>query len=609
MSSTRHYLILFACALIAAIALSPNALAGSAAMPATPRSEQIEWLRSDVAAFAQARAQHRFVILYLEAVWCHWCHVMDEKTYGEAAVRAEISAHYVPLRIDQDLRPDLSNRYKDYGWPATVVFAPDGSEIVKRQGYIEPQRFLRLLRAIEADPSPENAASVDTTATSAPIGSLTADTRAELIRRHKDTFDAKLGGLALEQKYLDRDTVEYALTHAQSDAGERTIALRTLDAARALFDPAWGGVYQYSTFSDWQHPHYEKLALEQAANLRIYALAWASFHREQDRVAVNDIRRYLDAFLRSPQGAFYTSQDADLKPGEHSTEYFNLDDAARRAQGIPRVDKHVYSLQNGLLIEALATWAEFSDDDTALAEAQRAADWIIANRSLQGGGFRHDAADAAGPYLGDTLAMGRAFLSLYRATSDRVWLRRASAALDFIGTHFEGASGFAGAKSTGPIAATALTAENISLARFANLLARYTGSASQNAIAKAALAHVAQAHVALETITEPGVLLADDELARDPLHVTVVGAKSDPAAKILFASVQHLPSLYKRVEWWDRTEGPLPNADVNYPAPKRAAAFVCTENRCSLPIFEGAEVAAFVADAQKPLDAPRKNDD
>ena len=65
---------------------------------------------------------------------------------------------YAPVSVrDFDLRPDLSERYKDYGWPATVVFAADGSEIAKRQGFIEPERFLKLLKAIEADPSPEAA--------------------------------------------------------------------------------------------------------------------------------------------------------------------------------------------------------------------------------------------------------------------------------------------------------------------------------------------------------------------------------------------------------------------------------------------------------------------
>src|SRR5262249_28774652 len=136
----------------------------------------------------------------------------------------------------------------------------------------------------------------------------------------------------------------------------------------------------------------------------------------QDREAALSIRRYLDAFLESADGTFYVSQDADLNPGEHGDEYFALDDAARRARGIPRVDTHVYAAQNGQIIEALATWSEASGDADALSEARRAADAMIAQRALDGGGFAHDAHDASGPYLGDSLAMGRAFLALYRAT-------------------------------------------------------------------------------------------------------------------------------------------------------------------------------------------------
>jgi uncharacterized protein YyaL (SSP411 family) len=560
----------------------------------------IVWLRSDTDAFAQARAQHRFVLLYLEAVWCHWCHVMDEKTYGDPGVRAEIAAHYVPLRIDQDLRPDLSERYKDYGWPATVVFAADGSEIVKRQGFIEPPRFLKLLKAIQADPSAESVEGADSTAAAPRASALDAATRAELGKRHRDTYDDKLGGLAIGQKFLDRDSVEYAIAQALAgDAEEAAMARKTLDAARALFDPAWGGVYQYSTYSDWQHPHFEKLATIQGQYLRIYALAYAAFERSEDQQAVREIRRYLDTFLKSQDGVFYVSQDADLKPGEHSTAYFALDDAKRRAQGVPHVDQHVYSLQNGQIIEALATWSEYGGDADALAQERRAADWIIANRALLGGGFRHDAEDAAGPYLGDTLAMGRAFLALYRASADRAWLTRAAAAADFIAANFARAQGgYVSAKSSGPIAAKPQIDENISLARFANLLARYTGKPEHRAIAESAMRYLADPHVALAEITEPGILLVDDELHADPLHLTVMAAKSDEAAVPLFAAVQHLPQWYKRVEWWDKAEGDLPNADVSYPSPKRAAAFVCTENRCSLPIYAPAQIAEFVKSSQ-----------
>src|SRR5581483_11486144 len=99
-------------------------------------------------------------------------------------------------------------------------------------------RFLRLLKAIEADPSPEAAAAVDTAAEKQVQGALAEQTRAELIKRHRDTFDARLGGLDIEQKYLDRDSVEYALVRTQAgDAEEKNQALKTLDAARALVDP------------------------------------------------------------------------------------------------------------------------------------------------------------------------------------------------------------------------------------------------------------------------------------------------------------------------------------------------------------------------------------
>ena len=105
--------------------------------------------------FAQARAEKKLVLLDMAAVWCHWCHVMDEKTYADPAVLAELQQHYRVIRVDQDARPDLSNRYKDYGWPATILFDAQGRELVKRAGYIERNEFLSLLQATYKRPEPE----------------------------------------------------------------------------------------------------------------------------------------------------------------------------------------------------------------------------------------------------------------------------------------------------------------------------------------------------------------------------------------------------------------------------------------------------------------------
>src|SRR5262249_14090709 len=82
-------------------------------------------------AFDEARRENRFVLLDLGAVWCHWCHVMEETTYRDPKVVDLIRRRFVPVRVDQDARPDLSNRYEDYGWPATLVFAAAGPQLVK----------------------------------------------------------------------------------------------------------------------------------------------------------------------------------------------------------------------------------------------------------------------------------------------------------------------------------------------------------------------------------------------------------------------------------------------------------------------------------------------
>src|SRR5439155_8284157 len=102
----------------------------------------------NVAPVAPHRAEFRYVLLVLGAVWIRWCHVMEATTYRDPAVARLLSERFIAVRADQDADPDLSRRYEEYGWPATIVFAPDGAEIVKRRGYITPPAMAGLLGAI-----------------------------------------------------------------------------------------------------------------------------------------------------------------------------------------------------------------------------------------------------------------------------------------------------------------------------------------------------------------------------------------------------------------------------------------------------------------------------
>src|SRR5579864_6371740 len=113
--------------LLFAVAMGWCALvAQGRAADAAPASAPIQWRTQwHQSLFTEAAREHRFVLLDLHAVWCHWCHVMDEKTYTDPTVRALIGQRYVAVSIDADSDPALASRYGDWGWPATIVLAPD----------------------------------------------------------------------------------------------------------------------------------------------------------------------------------------------------------------------------------------------------------------------------------------------------------------------------------------------------------------------------------------------------------------------------------------------------------------------------------------------------
>ena len=453
--------------------------AAPALADAPPQSDQVAWQPWSDALFARARAENRLVLLDLEAVWCHWCHVMHRETYADPRVLELLARHYLAARVDQDARPDLARRFERWGWPATIIFAPDGKELIKRAGFIPPGEFAALLERTArtpgagaavgtlttpnvgsgptsdakpgpaAGPSPASDLGPESGSDAAPApdnrpaldgaGGLSPGLRARLQALHRSSDDPQEGGLKTRQKFIDADSVEYSLWLAgRGQAAEAARARRTLDAALALLDPAWGGAYQYSTGGRWDRPHFEKIMSTQAAYLRAYTLGGLALNEPRHLEAAERVAEYLNRFLKSPDGAFYTSQDADVVPGEKASAYFKLDDAARRAIGLPRVDTHRYARENGWVIEGLALLYAATGRTAHLDAARRAADWVLKHRALTGGGFGHGraGAEAGGPFLGDMLAMGRAFLALYQVSAGREWLTPASAAADFIEARF-----------------------------------------------------------------------------------------------------------------------------------------------------------------------------
>jgi hypothetical protein len=144
--------------------------------------------------------------------------------------------------------------------------------------------------------------------------------------------------------------------------------------------------------------------------------------------------------------------------------------------------------------------------------------------------------------------------------------------------------------------------DNVSTTRFFTLLAAYSGEARYREIAEAGMGYLVSPAVLEAFAFLPDVLLAEEELRNEPVHVTVVGARADPRSAALYAGALAYPLTYKRAEWWDKAEGKLTNPDVDYPDyPEGPAAFACTRNFCSLPVTDAAAIPAQIDRLQRGL--------
>jgi hypothetical protein len=382
------------------------------------------WNGYDATSFAKAKAEHRYILIDGAAEWCHWCHVMDETTYRDPAVGRLIREKFVAIRVDIDARPDLAERYGEWGWPATILLSPDAEEVGKFRGYIPPDR----LRATLDDVLHARAQAVaggETDLTLRPSGAEALSWVASRVTLDLDEWwDPAQGGWGSRQKAPIGANVEFEVVRAShGDAKARARALFTIEKQRALLDPVWGGVYQYSAGSDWTSPHFEKLMTVQAASIEAGARAYMV---TKDAGALADARavaRYLDAFLSAPDGGLYANQDADV--GAHDPRirfvdgatYYAKGDAARRALGVPWVDTHVYGRENGVAIAALAMLFDATRDASVLARVEKAADRVLATHVLADGTVLHDPNRREGPFfLADAATLGRGLARLAEVT-------------------------------------------------------------------------------------------------------------------------------------------------------------------------------------------------
>ncbi|HKA57644.1 MAG TPA: thioredoxin domain-containing protein [Gemmatimonadales bacterium] len=309
--------------------------------------QPVHWLPWSEEAFARARAEQKPILLDIGAVWCHWCHVMDGESYEDPGVAEILNRDFVCIKVDRDERPDVDARYQravqalsgQGGWPLTAFLTPDG-EVFFGGTYFPPDNnpygrpgFRRVLTEIarafreEQDRIASNARVIREHVTQslneAKSGAVSADlvsAGADLMAR---LFDVRYGGFGSAPKFPHPAALEFLLTRMYDAQGglqwQREIVEKTLTgmAHGGVRDHLGGGFHRYSVDERWIVPHFEKMSYDNSELLRVYLSGYQALGTPLFKeVATGIVDWVLEVMADQEQGAFATSQDADLTFGD-----------------------------------------------------------------------------------------------------------------------------------------------------------------------------------------------------------------------------------------------------------------------------------------------------
>lgn len=423
---------------------------GFVAYTSVDANSKIKWRNWDQAAFAEAQKTDKPVFLYLTQAWCMQCNEMESRALNADNIAAQINQNYLPIRIDSDRYPNLYSRYHLPGYPSCVVLTPD-ARLIGGGTYLSNDTLTAFLTRIS------NYWKDNRSAMLAQVEKIQSSFVQTITRREprqlsdialvnaetaiKKQYDSTYGGFGGQPKFPQTATNEF-MFGAVSPAGGllfKDIIIKTMDAQLALLDTVWGGFYRYASFSDWTGVGHEKLLEPNALLLSNYLDAYQLTRDEKYKRAAELTIKYVDRFLRGNDGwGFYVSQQGVINVEDNSANsqaYFSLSDEDRSKQGIPAVDKSIYTEQNCLAIRSYFKAQRILGRQDCGDYAGKSLDQLLEKAKGAGDGLYRDPlrpTQSAFGLLPDQVAAISALLDAYETNGSREYLTKAQAIAKFV---------------------------------------------------------------------------------------------------------------------------------------------------------------------------------
>ena len=302
----------------------------------------VNWRAWNSETLQKAKEEKKLMVISIGYSACHWCHVMEKESFEDSTVAVTMNKHFIAVKVDREERPDVDQIYINAvqlmtgsaGWPLNVITLPDGRPVWGGT-YFKKDAWINSLEKIEkiyqenpeklidyATQLEEGIKSMDLISVNTNELNFTNFPSDSIVEKWSDSFDYKYGGPNRSPKFMMPNNLEYLLRHGIQYNNEKLLnyVYVTLDqiAYGGVYDHVGGGFARYSTDSRWHVPHFEKMLYDNAQLVSLYSKAYQITKKPLYKEVVLETLEFIKREMTNPEGAFYSSLDADslTKEGE-----------------------------------------------------------------------------------------------------------------------------------------------------------------------------------------------------------------------------------------------------------------------------------------------------